>query len=615
MNYLECENLFGHFLIKENIATYDQIKKAIKVQEETDELLSSILIKREYVNQIDLYKTLADRSIYFDTELTTVNLNNIKNEIDYDLISNFNAPLLLNKLFLPIYLENDIIKIIVKNFKDKSIDKYLKDKLGDVLIEKVEASESELRYLIEFAFKDQILDNIENNYKRDISDSAINLFTKSQLIVLGLVSILILTGLFLFNKMTINVLTYGINTIFFFLITFSFINYIVKRHINSSDNLNNENNLKEERLPSYTVLVPVLRDNKRLDDLLLSLKKINYPQEKMEVIFLFSYDIKDKLKQLSDTDLQENWKLFLVPREKSQNESQLKNFGLQFVKSKYFTVLSTDDVPEVDQLIRAAFKFELSDNLACLYAPVKYISSKDSLFNKYIDIENNLSFLNLSYFSPSNIHYKTSTIKRIGGWDNYNLASNFELLLKVKKLGDKVAKLNSHTYRKSGLKFNRWFNHFINKTKGYIQTFLVINRKFLKKLKSNKKYFLVNNILTASEIFVPLIFGILSLTIFLKVVFMNQIDNFTVFSIFNIALFFLFNIYYILSTNLDIKVSNKLAILSLIFVHLFIKSYGVLKSILLTLKNPHKKYLISKEENEEDILFMQINFTEKLKDI
>jgi hypothetical protein len=208
-------NLLGQQLLERNLINYKQLKKALKIQENTNQRLSIILREEKIVTGRELYKILSN--LLNNPSIDNYN-SKVKDEIDFELLDSFDSRVLIEKQFLPINLNKDILKILVEDFKDKSIDKFLKTKFGDILIEKVEVSKNIINYLIEYSYKDQLIDEEFSQLIKEDNQPQKILFTKVQLIFIGIIAIAILTGIFFKFIFTINFGLYVVNIFFQYLI-------------------------------------------------------------------------------------------------------------------------------------------------------------------------------------------------------------------------------------------------------------------------------------------------------------------------------------------------------------------------------------------------------------
>ena len=126
------QTLLGKTLLRKNLITKRQLNNAYDIHTDTNERLSKILIRNKMVEGLEIYKILADLSENYISNQLSEKTIKLEDEIDYDFVKKFNPTFLNEKLFMPLYFKDNIIKIIVFDFKDKSIDRFLKNKFGDL---------------------------------------------------------------------------------------------------------------------------------------------------------------------------------------------------------------------------------------------------------------------------------------------------------------------------------------------------------------------------------------------------------------------------------------------------------------------------------------------------
>ncbi len=613
--------ILGQVLLSKNLITNKQLNNAYQIQSDTQERLSVILIRNKMVTAIEVYKVLADLSNNEINNNLPEKIKRIREEIDFNLCSNFKPSFLNKKLFVPIDFYDNIIKIAVYDFKDKSIDSCLKKMYGDILIEKIEMSKTKIMYLIEYSFKARLLEDGKSILKSNKRETALNVFTRGQLLTIGIISILIITGLYFNYNNTLEILHLVLNVVFVVLIGFRFFSYLKKNiGVKDYDLADKSNLLSEEKLPHYSILIPVDEKTGSLKNLFLSLEKMDYPKEKMEVIILIKESARDKINELPQ--LKKDWQLYIVPQKEKQSQVQIYNYGLKLAKGKYITIYKANHIPELDQLKEAASKFELSNfNYFCLQSSLESAEADKGLFSNYLSIENSLKYNFFSYLDKGTYHYRVKALRNYGGWDLYNSAENLDIIRKAEVKGYKIGLINAKTYQNSSDHFDNWFTLFVSSLKGYMQTLLVYNRNPISKIKEDGiKDLFYNNITIGGELFVPLLYTVLLLSLVANIITVGNLDNLfkipiQTFTLINIILFLLFNCYYILNTKLELKLIKKLAILPLMPIHWTTKAYAFLKAVFQLVLNPHYRTELKSQKESEDMVFMQISFLKKINEV
>jgi len=612
-----CINILGKQLLERDLINYEQLKRALKIQDKTNQRLSTILEERGLVNKKELYKiisNLLNKSTIDDFYLEIID------DIDSNLIKSFDERILFEKQFLPINIKKNIIKILVFDFKDKSVDHFLKTKFGNILIEKVETSKKVINYLIEYSYKDKLISENLNQLIREESQSRKNLFTKGQLIFIGTIIISILTGIFFKFIVTINFGLFIVNLFFVFLILLKFIfplfNIKQKQYKESSQEKFYDK--RQNNLPLYTILVPIIDREGSLDNLILSLKKMDYPSDKMEVLFLLNYNDNENKKVLLNANLPKNWKVIKAPKEISDQSIKMNNLGLVLAKGEYITTYTTKDLPEPNQIKKVVFSYnQKSNGCFSLLAPYKYINNNSLLF-KYLNIELSQiinsaklesNFYNkLSMVIQGNSHHKTDKLRNNGGW------SNNKLSFLIKNKSECVTEVfDSITY--SALDYTG-INYYIEIFKNYLKLLLYSNREIFKQKKHNYKNLIISNIFLFTPLVTPIFYMILILVLILKLFvdksLLNQyILNYLVnISISKLVVLYSFNFYFIVKSETNIKLKDKIKLSLINPAFMIIKLAAVIKAVVKILKNPYKLD-ITKPKSHRDLMFMHIDFKKK----
>lgn len=121
-------------------------------------------------------------------------------------------------------------------------------------------------------------------------------------------------------------------------------------------------------LPLYTVLVPLRDEANMVDQIAESLKKLNYPLARLEVIFVVESRSPDTIhavrRHLSDP----RFSLIVVPDAMPRTKPKALGFVLPFCQGEFLVVFDAEDRPEPDQLRRVVSQFRGSPDVECIQA-------------------------------------------------------------------------------------------------------------------------------------------------------------------------------------------------------------------------------------------------------
>jgi cellulose synthase/poly-beta-1,6-N-acetylglucosamine synthase-like glycosyltransferase len=248
--------------------------------------------------------------------------------------------------------------------------------------------------------------------------------------------------------------------------------------------------LDDEDLPVYTVLIPLYREAAIVDLIVESVKSIEYPQDKLDVILLLEEDDKETQKALSGAELPPCVRRLVVPEGRPKTKPRACDYGLDVARGEYLVIFDAEDRPEADQLKKAVVAFRsLPEKVICLQAKLNYYNPRQNWLTKWFTLEYTTWF---DLFLPglnrlrvpiplggTSNHFKTSALRKVGGWDPFNVAEDCDLGMRLHKAGFRTRVLDSTTWEEANSRLGNWIRQRSRWVKGYIQTHLVHSRETL----------------------------------------------------------------------------------------------------------------------------------------
>ncbi len=73
-------------------------------------------------------------------------------------------------------------------------------------------------------------------------------------------------------------------------------------------------------------------------------------------------------------------------------------------------------------------------------------------------------------------HFRAEVLRRVGGWDAWNVTEDADLGLRLARFGRRVGALDSDTYEEAPADFRDWFGQRRRWLKGWMQTLAVHTR-------------------------------------------------------------------------------------------------------------------------------------------
>ena len=287
---------------------------------------------------------------------------------------------------------------------------------------------------------------------------------------------------------------YGVTAFFFFLMFGKIIFLLLDFFHPYASSLRTEAALAgfdPEKAPIYSIIVPLYREEKILPQLKAGLERLDYPVDKKEVFFLLEADDTNTIEKASELlarDNPQNFKLLLVPPSDPRTKPKAMNYALSFITGEYFTIYDAEDTPEPTQLKKAVLSFAaLPSDTAALQARLTFRNFSRNWLTKMFTIEYEVWFRQilpgLTRFgfpvplSGTSTHMRVRDIKRLHGWDSFNVAEDCDLGIRLARHGLRSEMLDSYTLEEAVGKLTPWLKQRSRWIKGYMQSWITHTRR------------------------------------------------------------------------------------------------------------------------------------------
>lgn len=244
--------------------------------------------------------------------------------------------------------------------------------------------------------------------------------------------------------------------------------------------------LPEQCLPSYSLLVPLYREAEVVSQLIAALRRLDYPAHLLQVLLLVEAEDAATRAALTAEGLPPGWSVLVLPPGAPLTKPRALSFALPLAGGDLLTVYDAEDLPEPDQLRRAAARFAARPELTCLQARLAIDNPEAGWLAALFAVEYAVLFdvvnpglarlgLPLLLGGTSN-HFRTPDLRLAGGWDPWNVTEDADLGLRLARLGMKVDVLDSTTQEEAPARLQAWLRQRRRWMKGWLQTFLVHSR-------------------------------------------------------------------------------------------------------------------------------------------
>lgn len=504
----QSDKKIGELFCELGYITNSQLNDALEYQEQKKGRIGWILTTLGFINRIQLFQTLA---IQFGLEFRTDTENLVK-EADKKLLAVVTHKEVIDHQALPYRLEEGRLTLLTaypnktetlsffkKKFLVRDIEQIVITDLDlTKLIKQIVITDLDLTKIAERLYRDYILDrSIYGLFYRNPEESAFSVFTNKQVIVLGLLISAALLWIYL-DIVNFIIVANLIVQIFFtisigfkLLLSFAGIRGEIERPVTD----NEVRSLKDDELPVYTILVPVFKEPEVIGTLIDSLKKLDYPQNKLDILLLLEEDDSVTLEAAKSCRPPGNWRFIIVPASLPKTKPKACNYGLFFARGKYLVIFDAEDIPEPDQLKKSVIAFHKGgESYVCFQAALNYFNRNENFLTRMFTLEYSYWF---DYLLPgldrlkfplplggTSNHFDVEKLKKLGGWDPFNTTEDADLGVRAYARGYKVGVINSTTFEEANSHVRNWIRQRSRWVKGYMQTWLVFSRHPLKLLRA-----------------------------------------------------------------------------------------------------------------------------------
>lgn len=476
----------GELLVERGHITEAQLNEAFEYQRLKSGRVGWILVALGYINRLQLFDTVAYQyGIEFRKDRDA-----IVKEADKSLTALIGFDEAVEQQTLPFRLDGGTLTVLTAYPGKESIRNFFKTRYRANSIKEILITDLDLMKMSEEIYRDIILEkSVYDLYQKNPEGSAYSVFTEPQVAALAACLFILLlwayhdvVSLIIAVNLVVQIF-YSVAIGFKFLLSFAGMKCEIEQPVTDEEVAA----LKDEELPVYSVLVPVYKEPEVIGILIDSLKKIDYPQNKLDIVLLLEEDDNATLESARAHKPPGNWRFLVIPPSLPKTKPKACNYGLFFSRGKYLVIYDAEDIPEHDQLKKSVAAFKKGgDKYVCFQAALNYFNRNENFLTRMFTLEYSYWFdymlpgldrLNLPIpLGGTSNHFDAVKLRRLGGWDPFNTTEDADLGIRAYAEGWKVGVVNTTTFEEANARLGNWLRQRSRWIKGYMQTWLVYSR-------------------------------------------------------------------------------------------------------------------------------------------
>lgn len=236
-------------------------------------------------------------------------------------------------------------------------------------------------------------------------------------------------------------------------------------------------------LPRYSILVPLHDEAAILPDLVSALLALDYPTDRLEIFLALEESDRATRQALDALSLPHHMSAVVVPDGQPRTKPRALNYALKRTSGDIIVIYDAEDLPEPDQLRRAAEALSARPELGCVQARLNVLNTDETWLTRQFAIEYTVLFdcmlptlealkLPVPLGGTSN-HFTRSALADTGAWDPFNVTEDADLGIRLARNGWAVGTVSSTTWEEAPADFASWMKQRTRWLKGWMQTYLV----------------------------------------------------------------------------------------------------------------------------------------------
>jgi len=485
----EAVPLLGEALVERGLISKLQLRWALETQERTGVRLGRVLLAAGLVRRQQLYEVLAE---LWGCDFADL----VEAPPDAEIAGELERGLMVGEGWIPFRLVGRTLQVATSEPPSEELagrvfaacPESLRDRIG--AIEFLATTDWDVQIALGSIFRTDISrDAAYGLSDRDPLLGARAGLSLGQRLSLELLAGALAIGALLDIRALLVALIVSIDSTFVLAVLFKFVTSLVGASAaKKRDRRIAPARVPDDELPVYTVLVPLFKEANVVGDLIENLRRLDYPQERLEILLLMEEEDLETIEAAKAADPPDTVRFVLIPSGLPQTKPRACNVGLFFARGDYLVIYDAEDRPDPGQLRDAVAAFRAGpESLVCLQARLNYFNANQNLLTRMFTLEYSYWFdcmlpglerlgLPIPLGGTSN-HFDTARLRSLGGWDAFNVTEDADLGVRASVRGYTVGVIDSTTYEEACSELRPWIRQRTRWIKGYMQTAIVHSRR------------------------------------------------------------------------------------------------------------------------------------------
>lgn len=317
-------------------------------------------------------------------------------------------------------------------------------------------------------------------------ETAEHILSRNQLLFVVLFGIIIALSVFQFG-IIIGQITITVITLFFAAIVYLKI-FLMIYALWLDEKKIDEVTLPSQ-LPIVTILGPHYKEGAVVARWVRNIEKIDYPQDKLEVLLLIRRDDFDTLSGLEEVRRPVNFRIIWLDEKDYGSKPAALNVGLDQAKGTFVAIYDSENGPAPDQIKKQVAALCSSPEYVVAAQSVPVVSNwktkhwwqkvfpkiEAAEYSSYYSLVNR-ALLSLGLLTPlpgNSIMFRKDALMAVGKYDRYNKTEDADIAVRLARRGWKVVFVQSETTEESPTSYKDWEGRRRRWTHGFMQTWLV----------------------------------------------------------------------------------------------------------------------------------------------